>query len=473
MQEGDQEIIELVQYCEQGILTPNQIQILIHRAKGLRYKDLATTFGITKLSLIHCIVRTSHGRIWNFDHKGGHQTYLSDVDIPTFKSLIEEGADDLNCVPTAVAVSIAYSLKKRRTAKAKCILQRLRCHKLISHLDSQTYPPSKSWLKQFCNSIGINVVNSQTIEAIRRSYCDFNGILSFFSEHHILLDRHPALILNMDETMLNGKKRFKVLCTNGKLPLSPSLSLPHITGVVTICAYGKCFDPMFILPAKKKLKELDELNCFITSSPSGWMTKRLFLIYSIFLISQIQLYRLSLPKELADEPILLVADGHISRMSFYSNLLFHLFNIDLLILPAHSTHIMQPFDVSLAAPLKVEFIKQLKKYQFIIDIDNLSLKECIKMSAAQGRFILIRSFLEALRIVSSYDNILSGFASTGIYPLDPTVPLNSRFLLSQALTPIKRNSMSNKFLNSEERESELHTQNIPTFGRLFPQFSTF
>jgi hypothetical protein len=29
--------------------------------------------------------------------------------------------------------------------------------------------------------------------------------------------------------------------------------------------------------------------------------------------------------------------------------------IDVLILPPHSTHIMQPFDVSLASPLKVGF----------------------------------------------------------------------------------------------------------------------
>ena len=96
----------------------------------------------------------------------------------------------------------------------------------------------------------------------------------------------------------------------------------HLTGVITVSASGKCFNPMLILPSKKIINGLEEFDCFFTSSPSGWMTKRLLLIYTISIISQIQIYRLFLPPYLSNQPILLIADSHSSRLSFYANLLF-------------------------------------------------------------------------------------------------------------------------------------------------------
>lgn len=435
-----------------GVLSKIQFQIFLEKFYGNRYSDLIEKYKICKTSLTKCLLQTAMGMLWKPCLSGGQNRYLSDIDILKFKDYIVEASEDLNCVPTHVALNIALSLKQKRIKKAKEILQFINCPHLAAQIDD-AHIPSKAWLKEFCNEFGIVVTNPQTIEQIRRMSCDIDGILSFFSDNSIVIDRHPCLILNMDETMLSGKKRFKVLCLKGGLPLTPLTKSLHVTGVVTISANGKCFDPMFIIPNKKTPNDLDTINHFITSSISGWMTKRLFLIYTIFIISQVQFYRFTLPNELQEEPILLIVDGHSSRISFYSNYLFHLFNIDLLILPAHSTHILQPFDVSIASPLKTEFNKQMQKINF--DIEKHSRNYNQKISMKDLRKHVIDSFSTALKIVSTIDNLKSGFSSTGIFPIDPSIPLSSKYLLPSAIPSKRINPISGKFLNSDHNLKKL------------------
>lgn len=446
---------ELELYVLNGILTDQQFLILKDKLKGHSYSSVMKHYGLCNNSLIHCLVRTTEGRKWFKGMPGGGQTYLSDIDMIKFASLAEQACDELNCLSTPNALSLAVSLKKNRIEKSKFLLRCAGCAGLIDHLP-EVLLPSKMWLKEFCSSFDINVINQQTIEAIRRSSCDVAGILSFFEIHSILLDRHPALVLNMDETMLSARKKYKVLCCENKLPLTPSASsYPHLTGVITISAIGKCFDPMLILPNKKTPRGLEEYDCFITSSQSGWMTKRLFLIYAANIISQIQLYRLTLPESLRNESFLLTLDGHCSRHCFYACLLLALFNIDLLVLPAHASHLIQPIDVSITGPLKAEFTKEMQQNNIKIDMKNLKVEETSKLTSPEMRRILIESFLAALRKCTTKANIKSGFEKSGICPIDTSIPLQSKYIMPKAISPKKVNFISNRFLNSEESLLEL------------------
>ena len=201
--------------------------------------------------------------------------------------------------------------------------------------------------------------------------------------------------------MLSGRKQLKVLTTKNKLPIiQTQSSFPHITAAITINGSGKCFDPFIILANKKTLCNCNFDDLMIVSSKTGWMTKRLFLMYVIHLISQVQLYRFNLPRNLKHEPFLLIVDGHISRKCFLAAYLLNLFNIDLLILPPHSSHIMQPFDVSIASPLKIEFVKQLQMKNITIDINNISIEQIAKLTLTSIRETMIESFLTALRKVT-------------------------------------------------------------------------
>ena len=447
-------LTEIEESVNLGYLLPIQLQILIDKINGCSQETLRNKYGICRQSLIRALVRTCSGRKWYIGMQGKGDTYLSDIDIHKFKEIARSASEELDCITACYAISIAYSLKKKRSKKARFILSSIGCSDLIeNHIETFVLPPSKGWIKCFCESIGICIANSQTIEHQRRISCDVNGILSFFEANSIVLDRHPCLILNMDETMLSGRRKFKVLKFPENLPLRDQIQIyPHISAAITISAIGKKFDPFIILPNKKTMKNIIEFpDCVYVSSQSGWMTKKLFILYCIHIISQVQSYRLKLSDELKDEPFLLIVDGHPSRFCFYANYLLHLFNIDLLILPSHSSHVIQPFDVCVASPLKSEFLKYLDELKYCIDNDNNTVESFIKHSLTLARNQMIESFLVVLNKAATIKNIKKGFEKTGLFPIDPSKPITSKYIMPDFIQPTTQNYISSKFLNSEDK----------------------
>ena len=320
---------ELKQAANINILSCTQVQIIEERSIGFTYEDIRKIHNLScDAALVTCLVRTSQCKFWEPGYPGGNDTYLSLLDAIKFKSLIIEAANDANCVPTTIAISIAYSLRKERIQKAISILQDIRCNGLISHLDDLCYP-SDSWLYHIKQDNGFKIVTPQELDIARRLYCDTIAIHNFFSAFESLLQlKDPRLLLNMDETMCNTKKKLKIIVPqNIKNPLiiKPA-QIPHITGVLTVTAFGQYLKPMVILSNKKTLRNLENLESrvFLCSTTSGWMNAECFFIYSIHLIREISLYRISLPSNIRDESILLILDGHISRCNFYALLLLHL-----------------------------------------------------------------------------------------------------------------------------------------------------
>lgn len=137
------------------------------------------------------------------------------------------------------------------------------------------------------------------------------------------------------------------------LVVSPPV-FPHITAIITICAAGNCFEPLILLLNKKTTRNIESLidECFLASTESGWINKDPFVLYSILFCIQITHYPLNLPLSIRNEPILLIVDGHPSRRNYLANYIFSCFNVDLLILSGHISHVLQPFDPVVAAPLK-------------------------------------------------------------------------------------------------------------------------
>lgn len=172
------------------------------------------------------------------------------------------------------------------------------------------------------------------------------------------------------------------------------------------------------------------------------MTKPLFLAFVTHFISEITKYRLQLPENLKEQKILLIVDGHSSRYTPEALILLKKFNIELLVLPPHCTHCVQPFDVAIASPLKTQFKKLIgSSYKAIEDDINFSvwkgtsggtdqLKE--KLTLDKLRHSMVLSFLDAMRCATTRTNCISAFKKSGIYPLDRQKPLNSCFTVDHA-----------------------------------------
>ena len=173
------------------------------------------------------------------------------------------------------------------------------------------------------------------------------------------------------------------------------------------------------------------------------MTKNLFLYYCLNIVSQISLYRQQLDQSIRNEPILLIVDGHPSRFSFLCCYIFYLFNIDLLLLPPHRSHIIQPFDVSMASPLKNAFARCF--YSAIAQARDS--KQSKLLSAKEIRNAMIGSFLDSIHIGGTPTNIMNGFKASGIYPFNPNEPLASPYCTDYNVNDINFN---NFWINSED-----------------------
>ena len=437
-------------------LSEIQVQIMMDRLENATtYKKLKSDYNLSgNEALTHCLLRTCKLEKWYPSMKGGSDCYLSSIDQDYFEEKIKSASEDQNCIPAIYALSLAYYLKKRRNSRAYMLLTYLNNNELAQKC-LETEPPSKTWIYGFVRKRNINIVSSQQIELLRRSSCDDQIIGFYFLLHSELFKRHRSLIINMDETMLSAKRRFKVLVKKGLLPLIPeAMKLPHFTGCVCFSASGKVFKPLIILPNKKTFRTFDEFKDFayFGSTMAGWMTLNTFTYFTILLVCQLSHYRLTLPDDLKDESILLLVDGHPSRFNFTAALILYLFNIDLVLIPPHTSHILQAFDVGLASPLKTYFKEYLAAESFDDYIAYRSFE--FKQTARELRRSMIRSFINALHKCTTINNIENAFKKTGICPLDVQQPLNSQYTIRRTNWS-SDNLLREYWLNSPEGLKEL------------------
>ena len=376
-------IIELIEAVKKKILSYIQVKILLLKIRGASHQTITEKYCLSSKPIARkVILRTVCGRKWDRNYKGGGEKVLSDIDEEIFKKNIEERANDIDCISTHVANILVYHLQESRCKKAKAILSICNCSKLAGKIKLRT--PNSTWLNKAANNrMGIKIVSKQEIEKERRIACDKTVINQFFDLHSELLNRDPELIFNMDETMVSSKK-FKILCPKSSRGLSVADdSYPHITACITICADGHILKPFFILPNKKKIRGLEEFrnNAYFASSTSGWMNKKLFTFWALCFVAEMMIYRFSLPENLKKKRILLIVDGHKSRANFFVAKILDYFGIDILVLPGHTSHLLQPFDVSVAASLKTEFKKLMQQYKISFNVEDgtIFVKQKLKM----------------------------------------------------------------------------------------------
>ena len=320
----------------------------------------------------------------------------------------------------------------------------------------ETVPPSKTWIYHLIRKSEFKISTPQQIEFDRRHSCNVAVIYFYHMLHQHLFERPPSHILNMDETMLTAKRRLKVLARKGRLPLIPeAVKVPNFTGCVTFTASGHLFDPLIILPNKKTLRTLIEYSgiSYFAGTMAGWQTSNTFIYYCLLLVCQISSYRLTLPEKTRNERFLLLVDGHPSRFTFKGCLILYLFDIDLVLLPPHTSHLLQPFDVAVAASLKTNFKEELITERF--DSYVLQGIDISKQTAVELRNSMIKSFINALRKSSSLHNIESSFRKSGILPLNVMEPLKSQFAIDSNTINDNESLLRNYWLNCESGLAEL------------------
>lgn len=232
----------------------------------------------------------------------------------------------------------------------------------------------------------------------------------FFKAYTEAVERHnfmPARIFNLDESGLSTvMKPTKVVCERGR-PVASAVAQErgnHMTFVGLINAAGHGFPPVFIVARKKMNADFlrgTTAGTTVLLQPNGWMDTERFL-ETLKHVHQVTYSSV-------ENKILLIMDNAECHMSIHVVEYAIQHGIILVTLPPHTTAKLQPLDVSVFGPFK----SVLRSIQDDFKLSN--------PHVAITEHMLPEMACKAWDRVCSVTNICSGFAATGIYPINRNI----------------------------------------------------
>lgn len=269
------------------------------------------------------------------------------------------------------------------------------------------------WVADFMNRHPSLSLRTPETTSIARSQ-GFNrvSVSRFFTLLRDLLDKHHFAvddIYNVDETAVktSATKPPKIIARTGKKQVGVISSLEKgalITSLVCCSATGQFIPPALIFPRKRlnpALLDRAPPGTLGLVSDSGWVNSTLFLQWLQFFVQKV--------RPTNEHKILLILDNHESHKSIDVLDYAKAHGVVILSVPPHTTHKLQPLDVSVFGPLKIFFEQTVDTWQ----------------KSHPGRHItqydIGELFAKAYFRSASVENAVNGFLKTGIRNCDMNV----------------------------------------------------
>ena len=219
-------------------------------------------------------------------------------------------------------------------------------------------PLSNNWLYGFLRRWNdrLSTLNPRKLESNRAKCATPEAVSLYFENLQDIISKYnlnnkPQCIYNLDETGLQPEHRPpNVIAPPNSKPqaiVSPRSTTTTLIGCVN--ALGNALPPFFIFKGKRYNPDLMKgasTGARGVMSESGWSNGDIFQQY-------LQDHFLPHVKgQTQDEPVLLIYDGHASHISSKLIEWAKGNNIILFVLPAHTSHLLQPLDVAIFGPFK-------------------------------------------------------------------------------------------------------------------------
>ena len=308
---------------------------------------------------------------------------------------------------TALATDLAIHLGKRKTVDK---------------------PLSLQWFYNFmARWPEIKVQKPRSLEIMRAKATSKETVNRYFVELEKILDKYnlkcrPQAIYNIDEKgIVENHTPPSVVSSCHKVPPAVSKGKSATTTVIGCGnAVGMAVPPFFIFKGQRMRQEFLS-GCTPGTggavSESGWSNSYIFERYL-----KEHFIKYSVPAT-SNEPVLILYDGHKSHVSLSLIQWAQDHNIILFVLPAHTSHILQPMDVGCFGPFE--------------KILNGMRHTHMRHHATTGidKYALCEIACKAYTIALTPNNLQASFRKSGIYPLDPCAVNPSSFMPATVFTP--------------------------------------
>ena len=298
-----------------------------------------------------------------------------------------------NASTQRLAGEMAYEMKRRKT----------------------NTPMSNNWLYSFLKrwESSIRTIKPRQLDSARAKSSTPEAFNNYFTqlkavlEENNLLDK-PHRIYNVDETGLQPEHKPPKVIGNPNTKIQAITSPRSTTTTVIACvnAFGHSLPPFFIFKGKRWNPELMKGACFGAKgimSETGWSNGEIFRKF-------LEEHFLPFVGSAANNgPILLIYDGHASHKTYETIRWAREKGIILFVLPAHSSHLLQPLDVAVFGPFKRHYYSECAKYLASHMGMTITRHEICSLAS--------RAYLKSFTLM----NIQAGFKKTGIFPLNMNI----------------------------------------------------
>ena len=231
----------------------------------------------------------------------------------------------------------------------------------------------------------------------------------------------PTKIFNVDETGVSSvQKPQRVLACKGE-KVGKVISYERgqtTTAICCVSASGQYIPPYFIFARSRMTPSLlngAPLGSKGSVSKSGWTNKDIFVDWLHHFIDSTNCSK--------SKKVLLLLDNHDSHLSLEAYECCTKNGIEVLTLPPHTSHRMQPLDLSIFGPLKSAF-----NYHCDLFMRNNPGRRITQYEIAS-------IFHDAWKKVATMEKAENGFRASGIFPINPEVFSDEDFLAVDTLKP--------------------------------------
>lgn len=228
--------------------------------------------------------------------------------------------------------------------------------------------PGEDWFLNFKTRHNLSLKIPQNVEYSRKKVLDPFIIYGYFdllekTMTDLELHEKPYRIWNLDESSLSIDPRKSKVVGEVNKPSSRTISSPgkeNTTFLLMCNANGDKAPPLIIYKGKHlwdqwiAAPQKDFPGTVYAATKKGWMETDIFKSYFL---------KTLIPALGPERPVLIIYDGHSTHISVEVLEAAIENNITILKLPPHSSHLLQPLDLSVFRPFKLKWDEKLISWQ--------------------------------------------------------------------------------------------------------------
>ncbi|CAB3252682.1 unnamed protein product [Arctia plantaginis] len=225
----------------------------------------------------------------------------------------------------------------------------------------------------------------------------------------------PECVYNVDETgMPLSNRPPNIIAQKGAKDVVSMTSVErgeNVTVLACMNAAGQYIPPFVLFKGVRKREDFllgMPPGTEVVMTEKGWVTEEAFKLW----LQHFNRYR-------TPGKVVLILDGHASHTSYSVVDLCDSFEIELVLLPPHTSHGLQPLDVSFFKPLKTYYHQKATSWQHSHPNQGIT-------KVAFGAL-----FQQAWNQAATVGNATKGFEKTGIFPLNANAIPDHKFIGDQ------------------------------------------